>query len=260
MLRIRDIVHEQAKDSVKLHCADCAGHILGICNVIEATDLPALLAESGYIRLPAGRVFLQEGVPAHDFYVVATGRVKIFNLLPDGRRQITAFIEPGGFIGLAATNYYAFSAQVLEDAILCRFSQQAMRRLSVRFPQLAQRLCEEAARELVRLQARLLLLGRKTARERVAAFLLERVEAGLISRKDGDLKKGSKNTGGDKFSPIHEMYLPMSRGDVADYLGLTIETVSRILSRFRQERLIEMHDIAYVLLLNRAKLAEIARG
>lgn len=168
-----------------------------------------------------GRSFIEEGAPAHDFFVVTGGRVKLFTLLPDGRRQITGFAEGGDFLGLAASTSYAFGAEALGSATLCRFPHAGMQRLTERFPSLEHRLREEASRELALMQARMTLLGRKTARERVATFLIERCTH--LDRPDS-------------ARPV-ELDLPMPRTDIADYLGLTIETVSRILSAFKKRNL-----------------------
>ncbi|QDH17986.1 cyclic nucleotide-binding domain-containing protein [Swingsia samuiensis] len=191
-----------------------------------------------------GRSILEEGAPAHDFFVLTNGRVKLFTLLPDGRRQITAFAEEGYFLGLAAVKTYSFSAEALGDVHLCRFPHASMQRLVERFPNLEHRLREEASRELSLMQARMTLLGRKTARERLATFLVER----------GKLLTQKGNTG------FQEINLPMPRTDIADYLGLTIETISRVFSAFKKDGLIKIQGVTHVKVLHPEKMLMISEG
>ncbi|EHH68088.1 Crp/Fnr family transcriptional regulator [Gluconobacter morbifer] len=194
-----------------------------------------------------GRSFIEEGSPANDFFVVTEGRVKLFTLLPDGRRQITGFAEGGDFLGLAASRSYAFGAEALGTVTLCRFPHAGMSRLTHRFPNLEHRLREEASRELILMQARMTLLGRKTARERVATFLIER--ARLLHGPDTE-----------QMAETIELDLPMPRSDIADYLGLTIETVSRIFSAFKKEGLINIRAITHISLLAPERISLIAEG
>ncbi len=123
----------------------------------------------------------------------------------------------------------------------CRFSRPKLRRLLSDFPALEQRLLEVAVRELAAAQDQMVLLGRKTARERVATFLLGYAESG---RPCDGLRL--------------RMHLPMSRSDIADYLGLTIETVSRTFTRLKTERLIALDGAAEVEILNPAGLRALA--
>ncbi|WP_197463189.1 Crp/Fnr family transcriptional regulator [Gluconobacter thailandicus] len=198
------------------------------------------------MTVPDGRSFIEEGSPAHDFFVVTGGRVKIFTLLPDGRRQITGFAEGGDFLGLAASKSYAFGAEALGTAVLCRFPHASMQRLTARFPNLEHRLRQEASRELSLLQARMTLLGRKTARERLATFLMERIRLLDVACQE---------------TPHQiEFDLPMPRTDIADYLGLTIETVSRVLSAFKREGLISIRNITHITIMQFERISAIAEG
>ncbi|MXV45203.1 helix-turn-helix domain-containing protein [Saccharibacter sp. 17.LH.SD] len=203
------------------------------------------------MHIPSGRAFIEEGTPAHDFYVLTDGRVKLFNLLPDGRRQIAGFARRGDFLGLAAAKNYAFSAEALGDVMLCRFSHSSIERLTERFPRLQQRLRDEASRELIQMQRRLVLLGRKTARERLATFLVEQ-SCSMLCRKGRD-----QLTVPD--GPVL-VNLAMPRTDIADYLGLTIETVSRTFGLFKKERLITVRGITGITLLEPYRLVDIAEG
>jgi len=125
----------------------------------------------------------------------------------------------------------------------CRFPRAKLRQVLDAFPLMVKRLLEVATNELVAAQEQMLLLGRKTARERLASFFLMQSRHGLPC---GHAR--------DRFT------LPMTRGDIADYLGLTMETVSRTLTRLRSENLIEMVSLNEMLVLDQAALENLAGG
>ena len=224
-------------------CYSCVARPLSVCNAIGDSDLARLAAAAVVIEARAGRTFIDEGQPADCFFNVTAGSAKLFKLLPDGRRQITGFVGIGHFLGLAVSDTYAFSAEAMEPVRYCRFSRTRLRALLDDFPLMEKRLLEVAATELVAAQEQMLLLGRKTARERLASFLLLQSRQGLPC--------GSSRS---RFT------LPMSRGDIADYLGLTIETVSRTLTRLRSERLIDMVSQSEISVLDPHRLESLAGG
>src|SRR6266496_558773 len=141
--------------------------------------------------------------------------------MPDGRRQVFGFALPGDFLGTAPFDRYSFSADAIDAVTVCRLSREAFTHFIEQRPHFLIRINAFAARELMLAQEQMLLLGRRTAEEKVASFLVDwRERLAHI---------------GDKRETIA---LPMSRQDIADYLGLTIETVSRTLTRFERERLL----------------------
>jgi CRP/FNR family transcriptional regulator len=224
-------------------CARCGARSFSVCSAIEDRDLCHLAALAVVTEVDAGRCFIEEGEPAESFFNITSGTAKLYKLLPDGRRQITGFAGPGHFLGLAVSANYAFSAEAIEPVRFCRFSRPKLKGLLTDFPGLERRLLEVAANELVAAQEQMLLLGRKTARERLASFLLARAAPDAPCA-----------------TPPERITLPMTRGDIADYLGLTIETVSRTLSRLRTDRLIEIPTINDVVIRNRAALEQLAEG
>jgi CRP/FNR family transcriptional regulator, anaerobic regulatory protein len=224
-------------------CQSCVARPLSVCNAIGDDDLARLAAVAVVTEAPAGRTFISEGEPADSFFNVTAGSAKLFKLLPDGRRQITGFVGIGHFLGLAVSDVYAFSAEAMEPVRYCRFSRPRLRAVLDDFPLMEKRLLEVAANELVAAQEQMLLLGRKTARERLASFLLLQSRQGLPC----DASR-------------HRFILPMSRGDIADYLGLTIETVSRTLTRLRGERLIELVSQSELMVLDPHGLENLAGG
>ena len=178
-----------------------------------------------------------EGDPAGAVYVVLSGTLRSSKMLPDGRRQIIGFHEAGDLIGLTLADDYLYSAEGVTAVRLRRLSHLQLEALIERQPRLRNRLFSLAAHELAAAQRQMLLLGRKTARERLCSFLIERL------RGDG---------------PIVE--LPMSRTDIADYLGLTIETVSSTLSQLRAEGLIHMATLHSLVLTDAGRLSDLAEA
>jgi CRP-like cAMP-binding protein len=154
-----------------------------------------------------------EGDASDSWYRVISGTVRICKLLPDGRRHIAEFCFAGDCFGLDSGGERVFSAEAVGDVVLMRYPLQTTERLIDESPQLARRICDMTLRDLAHAQSRMLLLGRMTATERVANFLLE-----MSERRDAQ----------------RNLDLPMSRVDIADYLGLTIETVCRTLTAFKR--------------------------
>ena len=226
-------------------CATCTVRPNSVCNVIDEGDISRLAEAAVETIIPPGRGFIEEGAPATDFFNVTAGTVKLFKALPDGRRQITGFAAPGHFLGLAVSDSYAFGAEAIDTVRVCRFSREKMTELLDDFPKLERRLLEEASNELVAAQNQMLLLGRKTARERVASFLLDQMSIGQPPAGNG--------------GPCR-LNLPMTRGDIADYLGLTIETVSRTLSWMRSQGMIEVGKGYAITLLSVSRLDVLASG
>jgi len=231
------------RSSVAEPCSSCGARPFSVCSAIDTADLDRLAAAAMVIRVEPGRSFVVEGDRADSFFNVTGGTARIFKSLPDGRRQIIGFAARGYFLGLAVVDSYAFGAEAIDAVQLCRFSRTRLRALLDDFPALERRLLEAASAEIVAGQEQMLLLGRKTARERLASFLLAR--AALCGCPPGS-------------ATVH---LPMTRGDIADYLGLTIETVSRSFSRLKADGLIGIPNNSDVILLDRAALeAEAAQG
>ena len=153
------------------------------------------------------------GTPAEYVYQVKSGAVRSYKLLSDGRRQIGAFHLVGDIFGLTTEETHRFTAEAVVDTTLWLFKRQSLEVAAKTDGVLTRNLLSMATKSLQHAEDHLLLLGRKDALERVAAFLLEMDK---------------------RLACIDVMVLPMSRHDIADYLGLTLETVSRALSRLRR--------------------------
>lgn len=176
-----------------------------------------------------------EDEPADYLYKVVTGTVRIYKILSDGRRQIVAFHLPGDMFGLEVGEDRAFSAEAVTDASVLVIKRSTIASLAQRDGNLARQLWALTAQELQRVQSHMLLLI-KSAQERVATFILEMAE---------------------RYHDHREVELPMSRQDIADYLGLTIETVSRTLTQFAQRAAIELPNSRRIVLRNRAALIQL---
>ena len=224
-------------------CSSCGARAESICASIAEEDLARLAAVAVVTEVEAGKTFINEGDPALDFFNVSAGAAKIYKLLPDGRRQITGFAQAGVFLGLAVSDSYAFSAEAITRLRYCRFPRKKLQTLLEDFPALERSLLKTASNELVAAQEQMLLLGRKTARERLASFLCLRVNEGLPCAHGDD-----------------HVDLPMSRGDIADFLGLTIETISRTFTHLKNEGLIALPNNHRVDMLDREALIELAGG
>ncbi|MDR4307267.1 helix-turn-helix domain-containing protein [Chelatococcus sambhunathii] len=178
-----------------------------------------------------------EGDDAESFYRVVSGVVRTYKTLSDGRRQIDAFHLPGDFFGLESGDEHRFTAEAVGDVTVTAYRRCALEALAMQDTELAKQATAAMMRALERAQDHMLLLGRKCAVEKVASFLL-----GLAERmsRSGDIE------------------LPMSRIDVADHLGLTIETVSRSLTHLERAGVIALpaHRRS-IQLRNRAALARL---
>ena len=173
-----------------------------------------------------------ENEPADYLYKVVSGAVRSYKVLVDGRRQIGGFYLPGDIFGLETGEEHTFSAEAITDCRIVVIKRSALVALAARDNEVARQMWELTARELQRAQDRMLVLI-KSAQERVAGFLLE------MAARAAD--------GG-------AVELPMSRQDIADYLGLTIETVSRTLTQLEKSAAIELPSSRRILLRNRSAL------
>jgi CRP/FNR family transcriptional regulator, anaerobic regulatory protein len=198
-------------------CAACAVRILSFCDAIEREQIDRLAAITTTRTVEPHGAIVNEGDPAEHLFNVTAGTVKVYKLLADGRQQITGFLFPGDFLGLSSNERYAYSAEAVTSVTYCRFARKKLDQLLIDFPRVEHRLLGIASHELAAAQDQMLLLGRKSAREKVASFIL------MLARR------GEKM--GLAASPVH---VPMTRADIADYLGLTIETVSRVMTQLRK--------------------------
>ncbi len=208
-------------ESCKSVCATCRVRLYAVCSAMSDEDIGDLehLSQQ-FVVAPRAPLFLA-GDKAQFVYTVTSGSLRLQRDLADGRRQVIGFAMPGDFIGLSPDEIYSFSADALVQTSLCRFDRDQFTALSRSNQSLLERLFLTATHELTIAQEHMVVLGRRRAEERVAAFMLRWRER--LARINGK-------------SPT--VPLPMGRQDIADHLGLTIETVSRILARWMREHII----------------------
>ncbi|MCC6779829.1 MAG: helix-turn-helix domain-containing protein [Hyphomicrobiales bacterium] len=176
-----------------------------------------------------------EAEPADFLYKVVSGAVRMYKVLNDGRRQIGAFYLPGDMFGLEVGDLHASSAEAIGDSVVLVFKRSTVTALAARDTEVARELWDMTARELRRTQDHMLLLI-KNAQERVASFLLD------MATRNPDSE---------------QIELPMSRQDMADFLGLTIETVSRTMTQLEQAHVIALPTSRRIALRNRAMLSKL---
>jgi CRP/FNR family transcriptional regulator, anaerobic regulatory protein len=224
-------------------CETCGSRVAGLCRPLDAAALDEVSAEAHRMALPARATVFREGDPAGRVFTLVDGTAKLTRLLPDGRQQVVGFRFAGDVIGYTDRPTYPFDAELLTDARLCRLDRARLDGLLRRYPMLERRLLDLCVQELAATQEQLVTVGRRPAEARVAAFLLTLAEA---SRRRGGAGR------------VLEM--PMTRADIADFLGLTLETVSRTLSAFRRRGWIREPTHGRVELLDPGTLSALAEG
>jgi len=224
-------------------CDACRARPLSVCASIDEADLDRLDGLAQHLSLQAGEALTRADDPADHVFNITSGSVRVYKLLPDGRRQITGFLFAGDFLGLATGDTYVFSAEAIEPVTACRFRKSDYRRLIRETPALETTLLDRATHELAAAQNQMLLLGRKTALERVSTFLLE-LPAHDPARR----------------GPDGRVHLPMTRAEIADYLGLTIETVSRVFTRLKTRGVIRLLSLTALQIENPEALLALAEG
>ncbi len=188
-------------------CEACGIKDLTFCSSLQGTEHDRLRQMLTHVQFDPHSTIFHEAEDADYVFNVTSGSVKLYKLLGDGRRQITGFLFPGDF------------------------------------PRLEKRMLGMAVDELAAAQDQMLLLGRKTAKEKVASFLL------MLARR--------QEHRGEESDTIQ---VPMSRSDIADYLGLTIETVSRTLTQLRKEATITLKDNRHIEAVGIDMLEDLAEG
>ena len=210
----------------------------------ESEDGIASLDGIGFSRrLRRGQELFAEGDPAGSYYRVVSGAVRLLRLLPDGRRYVVDFSVAGDYFGVAAVHGYPYSAEAVIDTVVLAYSRRGVDDLIRHQPAVGSRFLELMSRELTAACDQQLLLGRKTAPERLASFLMH-----LVQRS------------GQAAAPRPELDLYMARIDIADHLGLTMETVSRGLNQLKRAGIIALPSPSRVLVLRLAALRRLHEG
>lgn len=228
---------------IALDCGDCPIRNRAVCSRCDADELNHLEQIKYYRRYEAGQVVVWSADRMDFVASVVSGVATLTQTMEDGRRQMVGLLQPSDFVGRPNRSTAAYDVTATTDLLLCCFRRKPFQDLISSTPNLAQRLLEMTLDELDAAREWMLLLGRKTAREKIASFLV------ILARR---------NLGPVRRVRDREMALelPLTREEMADYLGLTLETVSRQVSALRRDGLIVLRGNRHVLVKDFARLLE----
>ena len=224
-------------------CQACAIRNRAICADLETDEIAVLNRLGRRRRLTAGEQLLWEGDEAVLVANVIEGVLKLSTQTSDGREQILGLVYPSDFLGRPFGETTPYGVEALTDAYVCVFERHDFDRFAREHPRLEHKLLERTLTELDRTRRWMLLLGRLNAEQKLATFLLELTDR--LSEKSCAAIDG----------PAENITLPLSRQQIADILGLTIETVSRQLTRLKKDGVIDLPARREVIILDAAELA-----
>jgi CRP/FNR family transcriptional regulator len=231
---------------VPLLCRSCEARHKGICGALTPQQLLTLSKDATQHRIAADQQISAEGDQPRSFSNIMSGVVKISKLMADGRQQIVALQFAPDLVGRPYEAQNKTSVDAATDVRLCTFPVRTLEEMIIESPNLEHRLHQQSLRELDEARDLLLALGRKSASERVASFLYY-----IACHVDPETAANQA-----KLS----FQIPLTRSDIADFLGLTLETVSRQLTKLRQAGVISIVDRRSIEIINLAKLEKLAGG
>lgn len=226
-------------------CDTCVVRNRAICSALDESEISALSTIGRRRSLAAGQSLLWEGEDSVLVANVIEGLLKLSTGTEDGREQIVGVVYPSDFIGRPFGSTTAHSVTALTDAKVCVFSRADFDAFAHSHPKLGHKLLERTLAELDRTRRWMLLLGRKNAGERIASFLIEMSDR---------LVPQTFSIGADGAGV--ELELPFSRQQIADILGLTIETVSRQFTKLKAEGVIDLPSRRAVAIIDREALLD----
>lgn len=227
-------------------CAQCVVRNTAICAALLPDELEALSRLGRKQKVSRGQTVVWEGDDCIIIANVISGILKLSMSISDGREQIVGVVFPSDFIGRPFGQTSPYSVTALSDAELCIFSRSSFDAFARKHPELEHKLLQRTLTELDRAREWMLLLGKKAAHERIATLLLE------MSNRLGENGCSANHHALDSFE------LPLDRQQMGDLLGLTIETVSRQLSRLKADGVIALPDRRMVAIQDRGRLQDIA--
>ena len=227
-------------ETIATRCTSCKVRPYSFCRCLKEEDLRHFAGISSEKKFSNKQVIFLQSDEGKRLYNITEGNVKIYQLLQDGRVQIIGFLYPGDFFGSYKKGKYNYSANAIGDVAVCEFKEDVLNNHMDENPELSRELLNMTTNELILAQDRVKVLGKLTATERVANFISN------ISKQRARIKW--------QDNPIS---LPMSRQDIADYLGLTIATVSREITNLKISSTIKMISTNQIYLNDKTKLAEL---
>ncbi len=229
----------QKIDVPHILCADCPIQHRAVCSRCESDEFDRLESIKTYRTFAANDPIFWRGEELKYVASVVKGVAKLEKSLEDGRNQMVGLLFPSDFIGHPKRRQIEFDVTAASDITLCCFEREPFERLLVEVPHIAQRMVEIALDELDAARDWMVLLGRKTAAEKIATFIE------MVARRQQI----------DEASPsLNNLVLPLLRSEIADYLGLTLETVSRQLSTLKRDGVVEFIDKRHYRILDMARL------
>ncbi len=226
------MLKEKANDAPR-DCADCPIRHRAVCARCEADELELLDQIKYYRSFEAGQRVIWAGDQMDFVGSVVSGIATLTQAMEDGRTQMVGLLLPSDFVGRPGRETAAYDVVATSDLVMCCFRRKPFEELMNKTPHIAQRLLEMTLDELDAAREWMLVLGRKTAREKIASLL------SIIARRDVSLNMGQ--IGGPMVFD-----LPLTREAMADYLGLTLETVSRQISALRKDGVIVLEGKRHV--------------
>jgi CRP/FNR family transcriptional regulator len=228
---------------VPVLCRACEARHRGVCGALNPAQLTRLSRHTLRREVAPGTELVASGEPVERHANILGGVVKLTKVMPDGRQQVVGLQFAPDFLGRPFADRSEVGAEAAGPVRVCSFPKAALEAMVQEAPELGRRLHAQALRELDEAREWMLTLGRKTAAERVASFLL------LVARHADPEAQGIAR----RFD------IPLTRADIADFLGLTIETVSRQITRLRKAGVIDLEGTRLVVIRNAAAL-EAAAG
>lgn len=235
-MAIRQDIHNS---EIPALCRACEARHRGVCGALTPEQLVELSRHTTKRKVEPGTVLVSDSDTIDSYANVLAGVVKLTKTLPDGRQQIVGLQFAPDFIGRPFKQESSITAEAATAVRVCAFPKTSLDRMIGQAPELGHRLHLQALNELDEARYWMLTLGRKTAAERVASFLH------LIARHGDPEAEGEGEISFD---------LPLTRADIADFLGLTIETVSRQLTKLRKDGLIAVENNRHVTVFDVDKL------
>ena len=225
-------------------CSECPIRHRAVCARCESDELERLEDIKYYRRFEAGQTVIWSGDRMDFVGSVVSGIATLTQTMEDGRTQMVGLLLPSDFVGRPGRNVAAYDVVATTDMVMCCFRKAPFEDLLDRTPHIAQRLLQMTLDELDAAREWMLVLGRKTAREKIASLL------SIIARRDASLNQGAGLDGPVTFD------LPLTREAMADYLGLTLETVSRQVSALRKDGVITLEGKRHVTVPDMSRLLE----
>ncbi|WP_272490633.1 transcriptional regulator FnrL [Mesobacterium pallidum] len=243
MTQINQKTAPKVSHSVSQNCGDCPIRHRAVCARCETDELARLDEIKYYRKFEAGQTVVWSG-DAMDFVgSVVSGIATLTQTMEDGRTQMVGLLLPSDFVGRPGRDGAAYDVVATTDLVMCCFRKKPFENMMITTPHIAQRLLEMTLDELDAAREWMLVLGRKTAREKIASLLA------IIARRDATLHK--RGTGG----PL-EFDLPLTREAMADYLGLTLETVSRQINALKRDGVIVLEGKRHFAIPDLGRLLE----